>query len=69
MKYTAFLSIIILLIGSWLIYLAVDGMTKPLRNIQEVADKISRLDFSQNCPARGSDEIARLATSINNMSG
>ena len=67
-KYTAFLSIIILLIGSWLIYLAVDRMTKPIRNIQEVADKISRLDFSQNCPARGSDEIARLATSINNMS-
>lgn len=67
-KYTALLSIAILLCGSVVIYFVVGRITKPLSRIQEVAGQISKLDFSQKCEARGGDEISMLAASINRMS-
>ncbi|MBC8586568.1 HAMP domain-containing histidine kinase [Oscillospiraceae bacterium NSJ-64] len=67
-KYTAYLSIVILLAGSVLVYLVVGRVTKPLSKIQEVADKISKMDFSQKCKITSQDEIGLLAVSINNMS-
>lgn len=66
-KYTALLSIAILLVGGVIIYFVVDRITKPIRNIQEVAEKISRLEFSQKCVPKGGDEIGKLAVSINHM--
>lgn len=67
-KYTAELSMIILLAGSILIYFMMGRLTRPLRRVQEVADQIARLDFTQKCDVRGKDEISLLGQSINGMS-
>lgn len=67
-KYTALLSIVILLFGSVVIYFLVGRLTRPISRIQSVADKIARLDFSQKCEVGGGDEIGLLGQSINRMS-
>ncbi len=67
-KYTALLSIGILLAGSVLIYLLAARMTRPLNEIRTVAGKIAQMDFSQKCRVHGGDEIAQIAGSINDMS-
>ena len=67
-QYTALLSIAILLVGTVLIYFMVGRITKPIQNVQQVADRLASLDFSQRCEVRGGDEIALLAASVNNMS-
>lgn len=67
-KYTALMSIAILLVGAVIIYFVVGRITRPIQGIQRAADKISRLDFSERCEAKGHDEIAMLAGSVNQMS-
>lgn len=68
-KYTAQLSLIILVLGAVAIYFLVGRLTRPISRIQEVADKIARLDFTQKCEVSGNgDEISKLGRSINAMS-
>lgn len=67
-KYTALTSIAILLVGAVIIYFVVGRITRPIQGIQRAAGKISRLDFSERCEAKGHDEIAMLAESVNQMS-
>lgn len=67
-RYTAFLSIVILCAGSVIIYYLVGRITRPVQEIQKVAEKIAQMDFSTRCFVNGGDEIAILATSINHMS-
>ena len=67
-KYTALMSIAILLVGAVIIYFVVGRITRPIQGIQRAAGKISRLDFSERCEAKGHDEIAMLAGSVNQMS-
>ncbi len=66
--YTALISISILAIGSVPIYFLLNRVTKPVREVQRVAQQISQLDFSQECQVRGEDEFAKLGRSINDMS-
>lgn len=67
-KYTAQISLAILLLGSVAIYFVVRRVTRPISRIQEVADQIARLDFTNVCDVSGGDEIALLGQSINAMS-
>ena len=66
--YSAFLSIGILAAGSIVIYFLVGKMTRPIQEIQTVAEQISHLDFSKKCSVTSRDEIGLLAESINDMS-
>lgn len=43
-------------------------VTKPILNITSIANKISNLDFKEECKVKGKDEISILAASINAMS-
>ena len=67
-QYTAFLSIAILLVGSVPIYFLLNRVTKPVREVQRVAQRVAQLDFSQQCQVRGEDEFAKLGHSVNEMS-
>ena len=67
-KYTALLSMGILLAGSVIVYFVAGRISRPIREIQAVAEQISKLDFSRKCPVNGGDEIGRLGAAINNMS-
>lgn len=43
-------------------------LTKPLLNMNSVAQKIANLDFSEKCVVHSNDELGDLAQSINTMS-
>nr|WP_300093684.1 HAMP domain-containing sensor histidine kinase [Sedimentibacter sp.] len=66
-KYTTYFSIFTLLAGAAIIYIIADKTTKPIRQIQQTADKIANLNFSQRCDVLSKDEIGLLSSSINNM--
>ncbi len=66
-KYTLYISIFTFLIGAVIIYFIADRTTKPVRQIQKIADRISNLDFSHRCSVLTNDEIGLLSSSINNM--
>ena len=67
-KYTLYISIFSFLIAAVIIYFIANRATKPIRQIQKIADKISNLDFSDKCNELTNDEIGLLSSSINNMS-
>ena len=66
-KYSTYISIFTLLVGALIIYFIADKSTKPIRQIQQTADKIANLNFSQRCDILTNDEIGLLSSSINNM--
>lgn len=66
-KYSIFISIFSLLVVAIIMYFVADKTTKPIRQLQLVADKISRLDFSERCDILSKDEVGLLSFSINNM--
>lgn len=67
-QYSAALSIGILLLGAVGIYYVAGRFTRPIREIETVANQISNMDFSRTCPETGGDELTALSVSINNMS-
>ncbi|MEL7649571.1 MAG: HAMP domain-containing sensor histidine kinase [Sedimentibacter sp.] len=66
-KYSLYISVFTLLSGAAFIYIIADKTTKPIRQIQQTADKIANLNFSQRCDILTTDEIGLLSLSINNM--
>lgn len=67
-RYTAYLSAGILLLAAAVLYVVAGRATRPIRRIQDVADKISHMDFSEACPTSSHDELGALGESINHMS-
>lgn len=61
-----YVSILVLITLLSLIYSVV--ISKPLRNINKVATKMSELDFSQKCNIKSNDEIGNLASTLNFLS-
>lgn len=56
------------ILGMILVRLLSDKITRPLIEIQEVAQKVSRFDFSKKIFRKSNDEIGNLGESINIMS-
>lgn len=67
-RYNIYISAITFLVGAAIVYFIADRATRPIREMQAVADKISNLDFSDKCMITSEDEIGLLSDSINNMS-
>lgn len=65
MTITVFLMLFIALIGSMWI---AGHLSRPIREMNAATRAMSRFDFSHKVSAKGKDEIAQLATSINVMS-
>lgn len=66
-KYSMYISIFSLCIVAVIMYFVADKTTKPIRQLQVIADKISNLNFSERCDILSKDEIGLLSESINNM--
>jgi signal transduction histidine kinase len=66
-KYSLYISMFSLLLGAIIIYYIAEHTTKPIRQIQTAAEKISNLDFSHKCTVTSKDEIGLLSESINDM--
>ncbi|PGS62274.1 HAMP domain-containing sensor histidine kinase, partial [Bacillus thuringiensis] len=67
-RFLPFISIIVLVIGVGSAYLYSRFITKPLIYINEGAQKMANLDFSEKIEVRSMDELGELSNSLNDMS-
>lgn len=66
-RFTLYASLLTLLIALILIAFISKKITKPILNMENVANKIANLDFNDHCRVESSDELGQLGTSINRM--
>ena len=56
-------------VGSLIFFLIVRSYTKPIEDLEEIAERVAKLDFSKKYKVRGTgDEIDKLGISINKLS-
>jgi two-component system sensor histidine kinase VanS len=67
-RFSLITGIITMLLGSILILMFSKKFTKPIKELNTIAQAISRLDFSKKCTIRTRDEIGELGKSINSIS-
>ncbi|WP_342503841.1 HAMP domain-containing sensor histidine kinase [Lysinibacillus sp. FSL L8-0126] len=67
-RFLPYISIIVVGIGLGSAYLYSRFITKPLLYINERAQKMANLDFSENIVVRSNDELEELSNSLNEMS-
>ncbi|MFA5154030.1 MAG: HAMP domain-containing sensor histidine kinase [Clostridia bacterium] len=67
-RFVLYVSLVTLLIAVIAVVIISEKITKPIVNINKVANKISNLDFTESCKVSGKDEISDLGKSINEMS-
>ena len=60
--------LIVLLVSILIALLISRAVTKPIRQMSEVAERMAGLDFEARCSEHGSDEIGVLAGSLNRLS-
>ncbi|SHH04015.1 HAMP domain-containing protein [Thermosyntropha lipolytica DSM 11003] len=57
-----------LLLGSLVVFFWAWRFTHPIREMNNIAQKMARLDFSQRCEIKSEDELGELAESLNSLS-
>lgn len=67
-RFLPYISIIVLVIGIGSAYFYSRFITKPLIYINEGAQKMANLDFSEKIEVRSTDELGELSNSLNDMS-
>ncbi|PFJ18612.1 two-component sensor histidine kinase [Bacillus cereus] len=67
-RFLPYISIIVLVIGIGSAYFYSRFITKPLISINESAQKMANLDFSEKIEVRSTDELGELSNSLNDMS-
>ncbi len=68
-RYVSLISGATFLIAVALIFFTSGSLTKPIREVQQAAERISLLNFEKKCEVHSQDEIGKLAASINDMFG
>lgn len=67
-EFLLFTGIIIIVIGTLVIYIFANKITKPIVKMSKVAENISNLNFNEKVEVESKDEIGSLGDSINNIS-
>ena len=67
-RFLLFVGIVMLIIGSVIVYFTTDALTKPLNSLASIAQRIASLDFSCKYEGNAQDEIGVLGNSMNIMS-
>lgn len=67
-RFFLFSGLLTLLIGLAAAYFFARRFTQPIRALNSIAEKMSRLDFSEKYPVSSDDEIGELGKSINSLS-
>lgn len=67
-KYNLYLALISFLFTAIMSYFLARRVTRPIEQIQQHTDRISRMDFSQPCEVKTGDELEALSHNINQMS-
>lgn len=66
-RFMLYVSIFTLFIALLILAFISKRITRPISNIQNVANKIANLNFSEKCLVETTDELGQLGTSINRM--
>ena len=67
-RFLSFIAAFFLIAGSLWAYAFARKFSAPLLELDEIARKMSRLDFSRSCSIKSKDEIGNLGQSINHLS-
>lgn len=62
------IGILTIAIGSFVVYMASRKFTSPILELNDIAQRMSKLDFSKKYNVRSKDEIGELGVSINSLS-
>jgi signal transduction histidine kinase len=68
-KFIGYIGIVVLLVGALCMFFVGRRFTKPILELADIADKMAKLDFDAKYEVRTSDEIGRLGSSMNTLSG
>ncbi|MDE5600099.1 MAG: HAMP domain-containing histidine kinase, partial [Oscillospiraceae bacterium] len=66
-QFFSIISIITLIIATFIIYFVSKKIAKPIKQIDRTAQRIAKMDFSERCNIHTGDEIELLSISINKM--
>ncbi len=67
-RFFFFSGLVTILIGLMAAYFFARRFTRPIRGLNQIAQKMSQLDFSEKYPVASQDEIGELGNSINSLS-
>ncbi len=67
MRFFVAVSMLTLLVGGVVVYFVAKRIARPIRQIDETAQRIAEMDFSETCEIHTGDEIEALAGSVNKM--
>ncbi len=67
-KFFMFTGLVTMVIGSVLVYWITRRFTKPILDLNRIAQRMCLLDFSQRYPVKTQDEMGQLGNSINSLS-
>jgi two-component system NtrC family sensor kinase len=66
-QFLLFVSLCAILFGAAVVWLLVNRVTQPLRELRDSAEAVGRGDFSRQVPIRSGDEVGELAGAFNRM--
>ncbi len=67
-KFMAILGVVVIIVGSLIMFFISKSFTKPILDLSHIADSMSSLDFTAKYSGIRKDEIGTLGTSINELS-
>ncbi|MCR5432754.1 MAG: HAMP domain-containing histidine kinase [Lachnospiraceae bacterium] len=67
-RFLAILGAVIIVLGSFIMFLFSSRFTKPINDLSEISDQMAMLNFEKKYEGKRSDEIGRLGKSINKLS-
>eukprot|EP00831_Metopus_contortus_P035776 TRINITY_DN2845_c0_g1_i5.p1 TRINITY_DN2845_c0_g1~~TRINITY_DN2845_c0_g1_i5.p1 ORF type:complete len:287 (+),score=41.52 TRINITY_DN2845_c0_g1_i5:217-1077(+) len=67
-RFIFIIGVIIVAFGSLVAFLFSKKFTKPILEVNDIAQNMAKFDFSQKCKIKGKDEIGQLSQSINYLS-
>lgn len=67
-RFLAIVGVVVIIIGSIIMFVVSKSMTKPILELSSISDKMASLDFNSHYTGRRKDEIGKLGASINKLS-
>ncbi len=67
-RFLSVTGLLVLLLGSVVVYFICRAITKPIERMSDVAVRMSRLEFDEKCPVSSRDEVGQLGRSLNSLS-
>lgn len=67
-RFFLFTGLVTIIIGGLAVFLFARNFTKPILQLNDIAQRMSKLDFSKKYPVQSDDEVGQLGRNINSLS-